>query len=601
MEGKILKMEFLHPPEGQGTENRVILLLIVSKDRRSKLLCYEWDCATVLATASPIGDGQRLRSDEQLPLLLVPLRKSAAFMLVSEKRITVYRDILTGNATAYTLPIHANEPPEEPGVSQRLPIWTQWARPSRHDLHFQNQDNIYLCREDGVVHFLEIKDAVQMLNSTHRVGKLGVNVNTSFASIDLGCKDSDLLVVSGDESDGGGWLFEPRQDANKEFVIPNWTSMVDFVSTDDADLLEVYPRQAAMRQDPNTFPKRLFASTGRGRKYGGITEIRYGIEGMKKTDVESSCEIPQIGVSQIWILDGFVEDLIFILLSYPTHTSLLKISMKGVFEDVMEKSLVNIDFDARTVAAGATMNGLIIQITETSLRAAFYGRDSEPFYQQANVTAACVRVCDEQRRKAFVLMACRDEESKYRLHFGTFESDDECIAHHSIGAPIQIAAQPTFVSLERIGLNYFAFVGTVASALHVYRLQPKSGLHPAALYKFDGTVAICDTVAILESRSVRERKHLILCGLRNGFLEVLRWHPEHSSKSAWPGLPLAVAHHCFTVIRNVGLSPLFSCLGHNISHNALISDHCSICSADQTISKCFLVEYFSFLLLFVNS
>lgn len=518
-------MEFLHPPEGQGTNNRVILLLVISQDQRSELVCYEWNCNTNLATASPIGSGQRLRSDEQLPLLLVPLTKSTAFLLVSEKRITGYKNILTGNATARTLLTCNHEPSEEIGSSQRPPIWTQWARPSRHDLHLQNQDNIYLCREDGVVQFLEIKDAVQMLDCTHRVGKLGVNVNTSFASIDLGCKGSDLLVVSGDESDGGGWLFEARRDANKSFVIPNWTSMVDFASTDDVEVVGAYSRQSATRPNPNKFPKRLFAGTGRGSKHGGVTEIRIGIEGIKQTNLESYCDIPQIGVTQIWVLDGFAEDLILILLSYPTHTSLFQIGAKGVIQDVMENDHVNIDFDAKTIAAGATRNGLIIQITESSFRAVFYGLNVESFYQQVIIIAACVRICEDEPNKALLLIVCRSENVQY-LHLGRFELDGEGIKYLAIGAPYPLPVQPTFVSLERVGLEFLAFVGTVASTLQVFRIHPDLGLRPTSEYKFEGIFAVCDTVAVLNPHAPGDNKRLILCGLRNGHLEVLRWNPE---------------------------------------------------------------------------
>lgn len=534
-------MEFLHPPEGQGIKDRVILLLVISKNRRSRLVCYEWDCATTLATASPIGDGQRLRADEQLPLLLVPLTRSTAFMLVFEKRITVYRDILGGNAIAYTMSMRIHEPREEPGIFQR-PIWTQWARPSRHDLHFQNQDNIYLCREDGVVLFLEIKEGGQMVNSTHQVGNLGVNVNTSFASIDLGSRDSDLLVVSGDESDGGGWLFEARQDARKEFVIPNWTSMVDFVSTDDVDVLEAYPRHGAIRPDKNKLPKRLFASTGRGREHGGVTEIRYGIEGRKRTEPGSCREILQIGVTRIWVLDGFEKDSALVLLSYPMHTQLFQWSMSKGFEE-FENDYKYINFDDGTIAAGATTTGLIIQVTKTSLRAAFYESDVEPLYEQVNVVAAHVQVSKDESKvckveravwkhefgKALLLQAFLSGTVHY-LHLSTFELDGGLITHHSIGASIQLPTQPTFVSIEQVGGEYFAFVGTVAAALQVFRIEPRLGLSLATEYQFEGSVAVCDTVAVLDSQSARDRRHFILCGLRNGFLEVLKWDQKSSSK-----------------------------------------------------------------------
>lgn len=515
-------MDFLYPPEEQAYENRVILLLIVSKNRRSRMVCYEWDSATGLATASPINDGQRLRSDEQLPLLLVPLTNSTAFMLVSEKRITLYRDILMGNAIAHTQLIRTHDPSEE---FEQLPLWTQWARPSRHDLNVRNQDNIYLCREDGLVHFLEIKHGVQVVNTIHRVGKLGANIDTAFASIDLGCKGSDLLVLSGDESDGGGWLFEAGQSAKKLFTTSNWTSTVDLVSTDDVDILEAFFRQTYLRRDKQKLPKRLFACSGRGREHGGITEIRFGIQGRMESNPDLSCPISQIGVTRAWILDGFAKskDLRLILLSYPTQTSL---NMIG--GNVMENDCPNIDFDAATVAAGATKDGLIIQVTKTSLRASVYGSDVKPFYREGNWIAAYVQVHDDEPNALLLLAFLND--SVHFLCCSTLGLDDGRITHRSMGVRVELPDRPTFVSVERVGLDYFAFVGTVSAALQVFHIHLRLGLSPVSNYKFEGMFAICDSVAVLSSLSTRDRRHLILCGLRNGNLEVLRWDQESLSK-----------------------------------------------------------------------
>lgn len=515
-------MDFLHPPEGDAYENRVVLLLIISKNRRSRMICYEWDSATKLATASPISDGQRLRSDEQLPLLLVPLTYSTAFMLVFEKRITVYRDILMGNAIAHTQLICTHGPTKG---SAQPSIWTQWARPSRHDINVEDQDNIYLCREDGLVYFLEIKHGAQMVNTIHRVGNLGANIDTSFASIDLGCGGSDLLVLSGDESDGGGWLFEIGQNAEKMFSVPNWTSTADFISTDDVNVMDAYLIQTAFKRDLDKLPKRLFACAGRGREHGGITEIRFGVQGRIETNLDLSCPISQLGVTRIWVLDGFAnsKDLKFILLSYPTHTSL---NMIG--EDGMENDSANFDLDVATVAAGATQDGLLIQVTKTSLRASVYGSDVKPFCQQANVIAACVRVSEDEP-KALLLLAYLQDNIHFLSH-STFELDDETIIYRSIGVPLHLPDRPTFISIECVGLDYFAFVGTVSATLQAFHIQPRLGLSSISDYRFEGTVAICDSVAVLGSISARDRGHLVLCGLRNGCLEVLRWDQECSSK-----------------------------------------------------------------------
>lgn len=58
VDGVILRMEFLHPPVDD--HDHVLLLLVVSKNRRTRLFCYEWDCSTSLRTAGLKVRGQRL-------------------------------------------------------------------------------------------------------------------------------------------------------------------------------------------------------------------------------------------------------------------------------------------------------------------------------------------------------------------------------------------------------------------------------------------------------------------------------------------------------------------------------------------------------------
>ena len=515
-------MEFLYPPEDTANEARVILLVIIFQDKISKMVCYEWDSSTRLATASLISDGPKLQPDEQLPLLLVPLINSTSFMLVYEKRITMYRNNHMGHIVAYSRPFRTRD---LAGEFSQKPICVQWARSIRHDLNVQTQDNIYLCHRDGLVHNLEIQHGVQATIALHTVGKLGANVDTSFASIDLGCKDSDLLVLIGDECDGGGWLIKARQSAKKLFAITNWTSTVDFTSTYDASLLPTNFGQTAPRRERHKLPRRLFTCTGRGKEHGGITEVRFGIQGRIDTRLDISCPISQIGVTRVWVLDGFAEskDLKLILLSYPTETSLTMIG-----RNTSEYDCVNIDLDAATLAAGATKDGLIVQVTKISLRATLYGSNVNSFYQQADTIAACVRVCESD--PGALLLLAYFHENVYFLRLVTFTLDDGKIVHHSIGIPLQLPDRPTCVSVERVGFDYFAFVGTVSAALQVFCIHLKTGLSFVSDYKFEGMISICDSVAVLGSIVAQDWRNFIICGLRNGCIEVLRWDPQSSSK-----------------------------------------------------------------------
>lgn len=530
-------MEFLHPPESDQDQNHVILLLVVAKNKRSKLFCYEWDCSTSLTTAALKGPGQGLHSEEQLPLLLVPLKKSTAFMLVTEKRLTVYRDILTGPAHAHVHFLSHQEPPEEPGISKQLPIWTQWARPMRNKAHTKLEDNIYLCREDGVVHFLEIKDQMgSMLDTTHKAGFLGVNINTSFAAIDMGFKAKtdierepkdvisvDMLIGGGDMSDGGRWSFGAREVAQKFDVIPNWTPLMDLTATDSAKL--VGGESGPVEQGQT----RLFASTGRGSRHGRITEIRYGIEAVRKSHLSELQELAQIGLTQLWVFNE-ADGGILVLLSYPTHTSL---SIWGTNEalDSMDGTDYEIDYDTMTIAAGMSAEDLMVQVTANCVRASKSRSKSrmESFNLEATIVAACVRRRENEQSQVNLLVAVRREDGVH-LRLGYFDTAGQEITYRAIGGPVQLISEPVCVSLELIGDDYFAIVGTLDSTLQVFRVSPRAGMIPAFEYNLDGEFAVCDSLAVLTMQSPSNIEHLLVCGLRNGAVEVLRINVKSPGK-----------------------------------------------------------------------
>lgn len=232
----ILKIEFLHP--SKDDEHHVILLVVTSEKTKTRIRCYEWDSSTHVSEAVELGNGQRVSDDQQLPLLLIPLTMSTAFLLVFEDRIVTYTGVLHRPATSHVHWLDHMEGPEEPGSSRAKPVFTQWARAMRREDHVSKQDNIFLCREDGVVRFLDIseeREIPHMLDSSHKAGRLKVNVNTAFASLDLGIQFHDLLVAGGDMSDGGLWTFEPRRVPTKPMAkFPNWTPTIDFVAADTA-------------------------------------------------------------------------------------------------------------------------------------------------------------------------------------------------------------------------------------------------------------------------------------------------------------------------------------------------------------------------------
>lgn len=537
VDGVILKMEFLHPPDSNQNMNHVILLLVVAKSRRSKLFCYEWDCSTSLTTAALKGPGQGLHEDEQLPLLLVPLRKWTAFMLVSEKRLTVYRDILTGPAKAHVVTLSNQEPPQDPGNSKELPIWTQWASPMRHQAHTNVEDNVYLCREDGVVHFLEIKDKCgSMLNTAHRAGFLGVNINTSFAAIDMGLKKAaepddskvnsiDMLIGGGDMCDGGRWSFGAREVAHKIDIIPNWTPLMELTPTDDAERkFESFDQVSGSVRGQTRF----FASTGKGSRHGRITEIRYGIEAVRKSHLSGLQELALISITQVWVLNE-ADGGILVLLSYPTHTSLC---IWGTDEalDPINGTDYEIEYDERTIAAGMSAEDLIVQVTRNSVRAS--KPQMEAFDIQASILAACVRRSANDDTQMDLLVAVQNEDG-VSLRLGCFGIAGQQIVYRPIGGPVKLTSEPVSVSLESIGDDCIAIVGTLEATLQIFRVNPRASMAPVFEYTLDGEFAVCDSLAVLTTQSHSDTEHLLVCGLRNGAAEIIRINWTTPGKVIW--------------------------------------------------------------------
>lgn len=561
--GRILKMEFLHPPEGES--NRIILLLVVAKGHQSHLIWYDWNADMPLHESQLRPNKLPLHPDEQLPLLLIPLMQNTAFILVCEKRMVLIKDILTGSLHRFFHRLAAEQEPQEPGVSSRRPIWVQWARPMRSKKWRPNQDNIILCREDGVVQYMVIDhDIKQMIDSNHNVGRLGVNINTSFATVDLGVYTQDMLVAGGDESDGGLWDIPPRQERpNQRGIIPNWTPVNDFVvanvPTDRQTAGTAVAADNALRGQ-----QRLFACSGRG-KHGAISEIRYGVEASKK--IEVGHELLN-GVLGIWALHGdqgeigeqdrqneHIKDVTYIILSHPLRTYLLRLCLKqdskltsddvGLLEPEFDliSDDVCLDLNARTIAAGCTNRGLTVQITENTLRATSLPvlkdqrikeedtEDREPdkspvdaervqpytySFEDSRILAACIHTAADNT----ITVLAIQQDGQFYLEIGSFATK-----YQPLGQRIPLRAQPSCLSLLETENTILVLVGTLAGELEVYLLgdigsgflTPATTIHHA----FAGPFGICDSVAAVVRFTTKGAQPLLVCGLRDGTVETL--------------------------------------------------------------------------------
>ena len=561
LDGTIVKMEFLHPPESES--NRIILLLVVARNNQSRLVWYDWDGDITLHQAQLRPNKIPLHPDEQLPLLLIPLLKDAAFILVCENRIVLIKDVLTGGFHRYHHHLAYEQESQEPGASRRRSVWVQWARPMRSKRLRPNEEDIVLCREDGIIQYMVIDHGIkQMIDSNHNVGKLGVNISTSFATVDLGPNTDDLLVVGGDESDGGLWDFTPRQAyPNQRATIPNWTPINDFavvnvpIDRQDAEA-------AAAANNASKGQQRLFACFGRG-KHGAISEIRYGVEASQKIRTVHLPNELTNGVLGVWALHGFygntvekerddehLEHVTLIILSHLLGTHLLQSWQRVGLLDA-DVSLISrdvgLDLCSRTIAVGRTTQGLTIQITESSIRAASLplplpveddeikeddteyrkpdktqldAETSQPRYMYQSVDLRILAACIHTAEENTIIVLATQRNGHFYVECGTFTTE-----YQPLDQTISLHAQPLCLSLLAVEDELLILVGTLAGELEVY-LQKNiaSGLLNTVTticHAFAGPFGICDSIATIKRATTRGMQPILVCGLRDGAVETI--------------------------------------------------------------------------------
>ena len=526
MDGVILKMEFLHP--SKGDEHHVILLLVVSKGQGSLLVRFEWDCRAGLSMCEK-KPSQALAKSTRLPHLLIPLTYGTSFALVCEHQITVYKDILAGNARGQNIPLKIDELPEEPQSSNRLPIWTQWARPMRStkrpDLEI---DNIYLCRGDGVVYYIDIKESsVPMISSQCSACTVNASLSSAFATLDLGDESNDAIVAAGEMGDGGMWYLKPRDPLELVGTIRNWSPLRDMTTArvnGPSSNLAGTDSQIWQRD------KRLFACTGRGPRHGAITEIRIGTEAVKLGPTIELGELADNGILDLWATPVRSHNGIYLMISRPTETDL--ILLRSSIEDPQKtpqaaSEVEELNLNERTIAAGSTAEGFLVQVTPSFINAIAQEHGILPLawhFEEASITAASFLTIPS---RTTVLLIVLRKYNDFYLHHGHFGSQGGRIVFEELGEPVRLQSEASSLALYWVENRILAFVGTLAATLQIYAANAGSSLSPYFEYSFDDPFSICDSLAVLITKIQAvgcgevEDGQLVVCGLRNGTVRTL--------------------------------------------------------------------------------
>ncbi|KAF5025461.1 hypothetical protein F66182_2437 [Fusarium sp. NRRL 66182] len=368
-QGIIHKMEFLHPR--LGDDYHVILLLIVIRREASKqahvsrMIMYDWELGDELTTVFRPEKGAPLPKEHRMPLMIIPLKVNTAFFAVSEHSIGIVRNAFAGQALFDTLETHSpGQTKLHHGAAE--PLWTAWARPFRLNRYLEKTDIIYLAREDGVIAHIEV-DSVDLVPSVTSVGTINTNITTAFTTAyDI---FSDVFIIGGDSGPGGIWKLAARSDPQHVSAIPNWSPVVDLVTTDinSSWAGDGARKHVSTRRNPplnlTQKPDRVFCTSGRGPR-SSLTELRWGIQARIGLEFEYDQPVRQSWMFQVEI-EG--ERGFYAILSLPHSSDVLHFPADLSNANALSPDACPFDTSSRTVSATQNGQKMIVQVTETCL------------------------------------------------------------------------------------------------------------------------------------------------------------------------------------------------------------------------------------------
>lgn len=526
VEGVIQHMEFLYPSDSDP--DHVILLLIVTDQRRTKALWIDWYYSddysgrqTNLHQAQ-IHPAQPIDSAKTVSSLLIPLR-NAAFLFVGGNQVKLFRNFLSGSSTGMTVGL-VDIPTPYPGGSSRLPTWTSWCPPRRNKTASQ-VDDVYMLREDGAVAYLRIgADGKLQSNSA---GDAECHAGSAFASLG-DPSDPDILAIGGEQSSGrvvsigsfqsGGRLIEAmsRGDTMAMRRIespPNWASATDMlVST----LPQSNGRSARMRDS-------VFVTSGR-QPHGTITELRQGLEAR----VALSLALDDLrGVTGSWSLPNVEDGSVVLLMSMPSCTRLLKFDLLSA-EEIDHDTRIALELNERTLAADIMSNGHIMQITDrnvctgASISAGFEDTARRDCELGNTVLAASIEPDEDL---AFIAeRAGKDNRIVALKHYVQQGEDSSQTLEEGlqqVGEPYNLTSEPLCLATTLIDGRVIsvAVLNDNTLVLLSRTRGDSASIDSHATLRIPGSKeSLCDHIVLIQSSGTHpgQPSMLAICGLRDG-------------------------------------------------------------------------------------
>ncbi|SMR62728.1 unnamed protein product [Zymoseptoria tritici ST99CH_3D1] len=515
--GVIQTMEFLVPPDDD--EDHVVLLLVVIETRQTKAVRIDWYHSVGPAHAQ-IHPGQPLDSARNVPNLLVPLRE-ASFLLVTGNKIVKWANILSGHATDQIVE-DIDESSNYPGISGQAPLWVSWAKPPRTRSATRIKDHVYLVREDGLLVLLTIGGPAAS-TVVSQAGNFACHVGSAFASLgDEG--DPDILAVAGETSSGllvsmGVWpsyrsIREmTRVEAtsmNEIDVLPNWASITDMISS------------GALHSSKNLDKAGDTSLVTSGRQpYGTITELRRGV----RAHLLASLELEGLrNVTDFWTIPNGLGGIL-VVLSSPTSTRLVSMPADPDSEDINEVSeQTAFDWRQRTLTAGFTLNGRLIQVTSKTICATptiiANFEDTLRTTLDDDVEIIATTIIGEL---SVVVAAEKSEDACSIVCYSIPPADSDEEICQVVTVPL--GGVPLCLAAVSVANDILIVASTQDRQVAVISLKQSEGeprLFATAVPSLVDPSAVCDHIAILKAPANHDDSNdmLAVCGFRDGKITV---------------------------------------------------------------------------------
>lgn len=498
-------MDFLYSSETE--KNNIVLLLIVSRGPLTYAVYYIWDSIKGVRQTQPKPITTKLPDFCRLPNLLIPLTKSSNYLLITPSFI-VYNLSPTSSK--------ARKQRCSDLVSNSPSIWAKWARPYRHPRYDTLHDDVFLCREDGRLTYVDIDNKGQV-KLIHMIGQLDCEVDTAFDTIDFNhpSHGGDLLIAGGSTGHGGLFIQIARQNPECVQRFVNWAPVFDTVI--------VPPLQKKAGHELDTTKDlsddiHLYVASASSNNSGAVYEFRHGYE----AQIGMIIPLEDFTTAQaVWVIPDFAQDGTYFLISDPVSSALMHLSRSDTGEDdeiyAVDGSDLSLDLSTPTLAAGYTSHAVMLQVTSKAVHSVLLTNPELNCMSVFSIEQSAL-VATVNGELGLVAVALRSEQGM-TIQIGRVILNDGYLNIDSTGKILHVEHEPISIVIETLKDDAYVFVGTSDGRIVYYRVERDEivcvGVYTLNL-PHDHVSKAIESIALVDWAGIE--KAALYCGLRSGLL-----------------------------------------------------------------------------------